>query len=237
MSIKSKDDLNKYYDLVNNLIDDYIIKWNIKPSNLKKYLKTSSKNFDRFLSRNKLSDIEGIEFVFNDVIDDRVSMEKDGVLTFESYNILESYSDDNYLINCLYDGISEINIKVEKILADYFDTNLSDINIEDSKKHLFNVESWSSSKKVIVYSFDDLKVIRKNIFEYVYNDLSKEDIVLIDNIKTDLKSLINQDILIQKLKSIFNKEYTIKTISKLTNFKFDKEISDHFIWIEKDATS
>jgi hypothetical protein len=38
MSINSKEDANKYYQVVNNLVDDYIDKWN-KPSNLKKILK------------------------------------------------------------------------------------------------------------------------------------------------------------------------------------------------------
>jgi hypothetical protein len=39
MSINSKEDANKYYQVVNNLVDDYIDKWKIKPSNLKKILK------------------------------------------------------------------------------------------------------------------------------------------------------------------------------------------------------
>src|SRR5690554_6926335 len=90
MSINTREDANKYYKIINELVDDYIIKWKIRPSRLKKYLSPGSKRFDRFLKRNKLDEIKGSSVILKDIIEDRYNMEKDGVLTFESYNIFES---------------------------------------------------------------------------------------------------------------------------------------------------
>ena len=49
MSISSREDANKYYQVVNKLVDDYMDKWKIRPTNLKRYLKTGSDKFEKFL--------------------------------------------------------------------------------------------------------------------------------------------------------------------------------------------
>ena len=36
--INNSEDLNKYYNIVNQYVDEYIDKWKIKPTNLKNYL-------------------------------------------------------------------------------------------------------------------------------------------------------------------------------------------------------
>ena len=126
MSINNREDLNKYYDIINELVDEYIDKWKIRPSRLKKYLKPGTKRFQNFLNRNNLSEVNGSDRILRDIIDDRTSMEKDGILTFESYKLFES---DNFEIKsleeCLYKGVEKADLKMEKVLADYFDTNLS----------------------------------------------------------------------------------------------------------------
>lgn len=91
MSINTREELNYYYELVNKLVDEYISDWNIMPSKLKKYLKPGTKGFQNFLDRNNLSDIKNIKSILIDVIDDRVYMEKDGILKFESFNKYESF--------------------------------------------------------------------------------------------------------------------------------------------------
>ena len=112
--------------------------------------------FNRFLERNKLKDIKGCDRILKDVIEDRFSLEKDGVLTFESYKVFES---DEFKISsmkeCLYKGIEKSTTKMEKILADYFDTNLSDIDIEDSSKHKFKIndEETNYLNKINIYNF------------------------------------------------------------------------------------
>lgn len=233
MSINNREDLNKYYDIINELVDEYIDKWKIRPSRLKKYLKPGTKRFQNFLNRNNLSEVNGSDRILRDIIEDRTSMEKDGILTFESYKLFES---DNFdiksLEECLYKGVEKADLKMEKILADYFDTNLSGISIDNSEKHLFKVDTWSSEKKVIIYSKEEIDLIKENIFEHLYKELSNMNVDLVDGISIGLNDLIGEDKFEDKLESIFTKDFTIKMISKLLNYKFESEKSDHFIWVE-----
>lgn len=233
MSINSREELNNYYDIVNELVDEYVDKWKIKPSRLKRFLKPGTKRFKNFLSRNGLLEIKGIDTILKDVIEDRTSMEKDGVLKFESYKMFES---DEFKIvslsQCLYKGIDKADLKMEKVLADHFDTNLSDISVLDSEKHIFNVNSWGGDKEVIIYSKDEVDLIKDNIFDHLYDQLSEKNVDLVNDISIGLNDLISEDKFKEKLESIFNKEFTIKTISGLINFVFDDEISGHFIWIK-----
>jgi hypothetical protein len=128
MSINNREDANRYYQQINGLVDEYIDKWKIRPSNLKKYLQPGSDRFNKFLERNKLKDIKGASRVLSDVIDDRYHMEKDGVITFESFKLFESdeYKFSN-LCECLYKGIEKSNIEHEKIIADYYGVSLGHI--------------------------------------------------------------------------------------------------------------
>lgn len=233
MSINNREDLNKYYDIINELVDDYIDKWKIRPSRLKKYLKPGTKRFQNFLNRNKLSEVNGSDRILRDIIEDRTSMEKDGILTFESYKIFES-NDFNIksLEECLYKGVEKADLKMEKVLADYFDTNLSGISIDNSEKHIFKVDTWSSEKKVVIYSKEEIDLIKENIFEHLYKELSNRNVDLVDGISIGLNDLIGEDKFENKLESIFTKDFTVKIISKLLNYKFESEKSDHFIWVE-----
>jgi hypothetical protein len=232
MSINNREDLNKYYDIINELVDDYIDKWKIKPSNLKRYLKPGTERFKNFLIRNNLSEIKGCETILKDIIDDRNFMESDGILKFESYRLFESKDFEiKSLEQCLYKGIEKADIKMEKLLADYFDTNLSDVSILDSYKHIFKVDSWDGDKKVIIYSKEDVLLIKENIFEHLYEELSKNNVDLIDDISIGLSDLINKETFIKKIESIFTKDFTIKTISSLLKSDFKSEKADYFIWV------
>ena len=90
MSINNKEDANRYYQVINGLVDDYLDKWKVRPSNLKRYLQPGSERFNKFLERNKLKDIKGADVILKDIIEDRDSMEQDGVITFESFKMFES---------------------------------------------------------------------------------------------------------------------------------------------------
>lgn len=233
MSINNREDLNKYYDIINELVDEYIDKWKIRPSSLKKYLKPGTERFKNFLLRNNLSEVKGSETILKDIIDDRSSMESDGILTFESYKLFESEDFEiKSLHQCLYKGIEKADIKMEKILADYFDTNLSDVSIEDSSKHIFKVDSWDGDKKVIIYSKEDIDLIKENIFDHLYEQMSKKNIDLVNSVSIGLSDLINQENFYKKLESIFTKEFTINTISGLLESDFKSEKSDYFIWVK-----
>ena len=239
MSINSREDANKYYQVVNKLVDDYIDKWKIKPTNLKRYLKNGSDKFEKFINRNGLKDINGIKQVINDVIEDRVHMESDGILTFERFKVFES---DEFkitsIIQCLYKGIGKTDIKAEKFLADHFDANLSQIDIVDTDKHIFKISNWENDDLlVIVYNKDEFDIIKENMKEYLYDELLKQQIDLIVGVSLKLNTIVDKD----KFYTDIESKLTDKLITDLINdslemnyTKFDFEkTDDYYLWIKK----
>jgi hypothetical protein len=236
MSISSREDANKYYQVVNKLVDEYIDTWKIKPTNLKKYLKVGSDKFEKFIERNGLKDVNGIKQVISDIIEDRVHMETDGVLTFESFKVFES--DDfkiTSLIQCLYKGIGKTDIKTEKFLADHFDTNLSQIDIIDSDKHMFKINNWENEDLLaIVYNKDEFDIIRENIKEYLLDELLQKQVDLIVGVSVKLESLIDKE----KFETEIESKLTDKVITDLINdslesnytrFNFEKT-DNYYLW-------
>jgi hypothetical protein len=236
MSISSREDANKYYQVVNSLVDEYIDKWKIKPTNLKKYLKVGSDKFEKFIERNGLKDVNGIQQVISDIIEDRVHMETDGVLTFESFKVFES---DEFkitsLIQCLYKGIGKTDIKTEKFLADHFDANLSQIDIIDSDKHMFKINNWENEDLLaIVYNKDEFDIIKENIKEYLLDELLQKQVDLIVGVSVKLEGLIDKE----KFETEIESKLTDKVITDLINdslesnytrFNFEKT-DNYYLW-------
>jgi len=232
MSIKSREDANKYYQIVNELVDEYMSKGKIRPSNLKRYLQPGSERFKKFLIRNKLNEITGIDRVLSDIIEDRANMESDGVLTFENFKFFES---DEFKIasmkQCLYKGIEKADLSMEKVLADVFDTNLGSIDIVDSEKHCFKIEE----EEVFIYSKEDIDIIGLNIIEHLYEELCKKEVVLADDISINLSDLVGKEAFEKKMHDFFTEEFLLKLIGKLLDSEYYKEgenvgKGNHFIW-------
>jgi hypothetical protein len=239
MSINSREDANKYYQVVNKLVDEYIDKWKIKPTNLKRYLKNGSDKFEKFIERNGLKDINGIKQVINDVIEDRVHMETDGVLTFENFKVFES--DDfkiTSIIQCLYKGIGKTDIKTEKFLADHFDANLSQIDIIDTDKHMFKISNWENEDLlVIVYNKDEFVIIKENIKEYLYDELLKQQIDLIVGVSLKLNTVIDKDKFDTDMESKLTDDLITDLINdslemNYTKFEFEKT-DEYYLWTKK----
>ena len=233
MSIKSREDANKYYQIVNELVDEYMSKGKIRPSNLKRYLQPGSERFKKFLIRNKLNEITGIDRVLSDVIEDRANMESDGVLTFENFKFFES---DEFKIasmkQCLYKGIEKADLNMEKVLADVFDTNLGSIDIVDSERHCFKIEEEDVA---FIYSKEDIDIIESNIIDHLYDELCKKDVVLTDDISMNLSDLVGKEAFIEKLDEFFTEEFLLKLIGGLLDSEYYKEgesvgKGDHFVW-------
>lgn len=221
-------DLNSYYDKINELIDEYIDKWKIKPTRLKRYLKPGTKRFDNFLKRNNLFEIKGARTILKDAIEDRVSLEKDGILKFESYKLFESDHFESNIKECLIKGVGKADLEMEKILADEFDTNLSGISIIDSEAHKFKVETWSDELNVIIYSYEDFEIIKENFVNYYYDNLG--DKIIEKSLQLKLKAVTNEDIFTN---SLFNKltDDTLKEkISNILNLEFKSFNNNHYIF-------
>lgn len=234
MSINNTEDANKYYQLINNLIDKYIVDNGIRPSKLRNYLKPGGDRFNKFLERNKLKDIKGSEIILKDILEDRDSMEKDGVITFESFKMFESEDFKIHsLQQCLYKGIEKADIKMEKELADYFDVNLGDIDIVDSDKHIFKVNDWKNDDwNVVIYSKEEMDVILTNIADHLFEDLSKRKVELTKSISIELSDLIKEEAFEAKIMSIMTIDLAKSLIGEcLGDYKFEAESNNHFIWV------
>ena len=234
MSINNREDANKYYQMINNLVDEYTEKNKIRPSNLKRYLQPGSERFNRFLERNKLKDIKGASVILKDIIEYRDSMEKDGVITFESFKMFESEEFKIHSMKqCLYKGIEKATQKMEKVLADHFDTNLGDIDIIDADKHIFKINDWNNyDAEVVIYSKEELEVIEGNMIDHLYSELSKSKISLTDSISIELSDLVKKEAFESKMLDFFTEDFLIKTISDLLNGEFrEGKDSSNFIWI------
>jgi len=235
MSINNREDANRYYQMINDLVDEYTEKNKIRPSNLKRYLQPGSERFNRFLDRNKLKDIKGASVILKDIIEDRESMEKDGVITFESFKMFESEEFKIHsLKQCLYKGIEKATQKMEKVLADHFDTNLGEIDIVDADKHIFKINDWNNQEiDVVIYSKEEMNIILTNIVEHLYGELSKKKIELSKHISIELSDLIKEDAFTNKIENILTEDMAKNLISDCldNNFKFKSEFQDYFIWI------
>ena len=184
--IKNSDDANKYYQLINQYIDEYVENWKIKPNNLKNYLLGNKSNLLKFLERRGLNDVNNINIVLSDVIQDRVSMYNDSVMTFESFKLLES---DEFKIldlrSNIFKGIQKATIEHEKILADFFDASLSEIDVVNSDQHLFSF----AENNVYVFSKDEITILKTNILENIYQKIKDQKIVIeINSLKIEVSS-------------------------------------------------
>ena len=235
MSINTREDANRYYQVINGLVDDYIDKWKIRPSSLKRYLQPGSERFNKFLDRNKLKDVKGAEVILKDIIEDRNNMESDGIITFESFKMFES---EEFKIQsmkqCLYKGIEKATNNMEKILADYFDTNLGHIDIVDADKHIFKIEDWENQDiEVVIYSREEMDIILTNVFDHLYEELSKKKIELSQHISIELSDLIKKEAFTDRIENILTDDVAKKLISDCLDngFKFKDEFNNHFIWV------
>ncbi len=235
MSITNREEANQYYKLVNKLVDEYIDGHKIRPSKLSAYLKPGGQRFNKFLERNKLKDITGADRILRDIIEDREHMEKDGVITFESFNLLESSEwKVSNLRECIYKGIEKADLKMEKILADYFDINLGAIDILDSDKHKFSIEDWKNDDwKVVIYSEEEIDVIKNNLVEYLYGDISKKEIGLTEEVSIKLDNLIDMEKFEEKLLDLLNEDKINKIICQCLgeDWSFEASSKGHFIYV------
>lgn len=238
MEIKSREDANNYYNKINLLVDEYIDKWKIKPSNLKRYMQPGSDRFNRFLERNHLKNINGTEIILKDVIEDRVSMETDQIATFESFRLFES---DEFKIDslkrCLYKGIEKADINMEKFLADYFDTNLGSISVLDSDKHFFRVDDWNGDGNVIVlYSQEEFEIIKLNIFEFFFQEVSRSTVPVNNLVAIELQNLIDYDNFVSRCANKFSEDFIISLVQDTlgSNFVFVTKGGVYYMWANED---
>jgi hypothetical protein len=212
--ITNREEANQFYEKINSLIDIYIDKYKIRPNEVYKYI---NKNKESFLEDSGLSDVYGIDKVLNDVIEHRKNMEIDKVLKFENFSYIN-------------ESVLEINISSvehEKVLADYYNTSLGNIECSDENLHLYSINDFSDKFSAIIYSNSEIESINKNILDSLTKEVESKvlNISKIDgvDIGVDMRLWISEFIDKEKLLSILkdkiSKENVIKIISNLIKDK------------------
>ena len=226
--MKDFENLNKYYKLVNEYVDEYLDKWKIHPKKLKTFLK-NTKNLSNFLKKKGLENLNLAERILSDIIDDRVCIENDLVMKFESFSLKESV-EINKIHQCLLIGINSTNIDHEKILADLLDVSLSEIDLLDPDQHKFTINNC----EYIIFTKNEIEIIEDNIKEYCFNTIIQNKIS-IDLGKSESISFISNDIFdSHSLKSKISLDIKGKikeVILSILNLNLNADLleSDHFI--------
>ena len=257
MSINNREDANKYYQEINKLVDDYMESGKIRPSNLKNYLKPGSDRSKKFLARNNYKEVVGIDQVFSDVIEDRVNMERDGVLSFENFKFFES---DEFkfssLAQCLYKGVGKADRDMEKTLANVFrsdlgsgsienldsddnldsednlDSYLSSVEGKDTYKHLFKIDDWGKNIETVIYSKEDLDIIYLNVVEYLYDEFQKKEIEIVPGIKIALNNMIDKIGFEKGMHLYFEEDIWLNLVGSLLKMEFHKQVGEYYIWVK-----
>jgi hypothetical protein len=235
--INDTKELNEIYSQINTFIQQYIESHNILPSEIYKYVK---KNMNRFLEKNNLKDIEKIDQIVEDVIKHRFGMERDQVMPFSKFS---------KKLNESLLQTSANSVEQEKILADYYNTSLGHVHTIDPNEHLYEIEDFGESKKVIIYSEEQMSNISENITEKIFQELKMKSIALdsLDGIAINmgfdflLEPLIDESKYKENIKTKMNKEVLIRLISSLISTMstkssmvgiptFTESFKGHYIW-------
>ena len=204
----NKDNIDSYYEDVNNKIDSYLGK-NISANALETYFKKGGYGITRFIEREGLSEVENIEKVILDCVTDRVAL-TENVLTFESF---ELEYDTNNKINIDY----EVSIQARKVIADFYNTSLGHIQgmdksgkvYDDLDTNFIRVSSVGSEKFIYVFKSNDVRLIMRDLAKYSYTNFMEQKLSLPSfDISMGLSGLVDESIFMENMESHLSKDFT-----------------------------
>ncbi len=218
--ITSREEANLYYQKVNDAVDDFVKKTSARPTEVSRYL---SKNSKRFLIQNDLHEIDGIETILSDVINHRKHMEKDKIVTFESFTKM----------NESFISLSEPSVDYEKILADKFNTSLGHIVLLDSELHIYKVEDFGKVFYASVLSENDIESIKIKLINNLIDEIKSQSIILdevsnipISKITFLVEDFCNNDDLESRVRGKIDSMIVFDFIKTILR---NKQIVDNFI--------
>jgi hypothetical protein len=207
--IKSSDDANRYYSLIDSHIESYVnnyySKYGVEARKIEEHLLKNKVLINDFLKKRGLSEVSGINRIVQDVLEDRIALHKDSVMTFESFSFSEKSNTSSSFKECLFLGISEPTIEHEKLLADLFDCSLSHIECVNSQKRIFRIDS-SELESVIVYTDSELDVIYENMLDYLVDKFLKQELSVEGFSLGDLSDIVYPVVIRGRLETNFSLE-------------------------------
>lgn len=218
--ITNREEANQYYKKVNELVDEYITKWKVRPSEIFHYFKH---NMESFLESSGLSDVEGIKRVVNDVLEHRKHMELDKVMKFESFNKL-----NEGVIN-----IGNATVEHEKVLADFYNTSLGHIDIIDDDIHLYKVNDFGKKVTAVIFSDGELKKIRENIISQLVEETKKRVLSVSEvdgiemgfSIRLWISDIFSEDSFRKSIEEKINNEHLLLIIKNIVQRNQDLPVS------------
>jgi len=192
---------------------------------------------------------ELVKKILNKIIDDRMAHEKDknkntileNIKSFEDFNLITEMKLPIFKLDELLDDVSIVSNKILKtILVTFFKTYLDYIDLIDNKKHIFRINDMKgdilnnnrSNFDAIIFNSSDIQIIKKNIIDYSIGEFysSLPDTVDVFGITMKTSSFINKDELNQVFEGQITDQFTIDTISSITNFNYIDKFNDFYIW-------
>lgn len=221
------ENIDELYEKINSYIDTYF-DWNVSPYQLKRYLKSGSKGLSNFLNRYDLKNIHRIEKIVEDVIEDRVAIADDNLMTLENFIINNGGVDtDDKFEKILWSGVSP-SIQHEKILADYLRTSLGSISAK-GRKSIYDVYDLEENinGSYTVFSKEEVDNISKRIKTYIYQYLLNTNCEITTlGINIPLKNVISEDSFYDN----YSLNDVISLISLIMNSEFKEEFKGYFIF-------
>ena len=119
-------------------------------------------------------------------------------------------------------------------MADFFDTNLSSIDVVDTYKHLFKVEDWDGDiKSVVIYNEEEFEVIKVNFIDHFFTEISEKK-VEVGSFEFELKGLIDKKTFETKLEEKMSKTQTTELVEVClgAGWNFEGVSEGNFIWVK-----
>lgn len=159
--IETKEEANMYYEIVNRAVDEYVDKWGVRPSMLSKYL-SGAKSRARLLASAGVEDVQNIDRVLDDVLEDREAMERDRVMTFESFSAGEGH---------------------ERAAAEHCRTSLGHVVAKADYDHVYHVEDMGDTRTLAVRSDEDMEAFKRLVADRLAQEVLGDETTIH---KTDL---------------------------------------------------
>lgn len=236
--ITSREEANIYFNKVNVIVDDYINKHRIRPSEIYHYI---NRNYDSFLEETGLKEIDNIKLIVNNVLEHRLNMQKDQVMKFESFSLVK----EDVM------SITKPNIEHEKILADYFNTSVGHIECVDESLHMYLVNDLGVKKYAFIFSKEEIDVIKSNLLKELIKETSRKmisinevndrelgfslrfwlsDIIDEDKFRDFCISKIGEDSVLKFITSFILSSSNLLTQVSSERLKFSGEFHNYLIW-------